>query len=197
MAKRLGCLIVLLGFVATGCLEGRGDGDERRAAQTQPANPDARTLQDFQSRIDQYVKVRNELKKQSAPLKETKEAAKIQAAQDELATKIRAARKDAKAGDIFTPEIKTVFRRLMYPETKGAEGAATKEAIKEDAPTGVPIKVNAKYPDSAPLPTVPPNLLAALPKLPEDLEYRFINRDLILLDVHANVIVDFMPNAIR
>jgi hypothetical protein len=61
----------------------------------------------------------------------------------------------------------------------------------------VPIKVNAKYPDAAPLPTVPPNLLAALPKLPEDLEYRFINRDLILLDVHANVIVDFMLNAIR
>lgn len=197
MAKRLGCVIVLLGFVASGCLEGRGDGNERPAAQSQPVNADATTLQDFQRRVDQYVKVRNELKKQSAPLKETKDAGKIQASQDELADKIRAARKDAKPGDIFTPEIKTLFRRLMYPETKGQEGAATKEAIKEDAPTGVPIKVNAKYPDSAPLPTVPPNLLAALPKLPDDLEYRFINRDLILLDVHANVIVDFMQNAIR
>ena len=38
--------------------------------------------------------------------------------------------------------------------------------------------------------TVPPNILAALPKLPEDLEYRFVNKHMILLDVHANLIVD-------
>jgi hypothetical protein len=44
---------------------------------------------------------------------------------------------------------------------------------------------------------VPPNLLADLPKLPEDLEYRVIDRHLILRDVHANVIVDYVPNAIR
>jgi hypothetical protein len=57
--------------------------------------------------------------------------------------------------------------------------------------------VNAKYPDSAPLPTVPPNLLAALPKLPEGLEFRIINKDLILLDVDANLIVDFIRAAIQ
>ena len=45
--------------------------------------------------------------------------------------------------------------------------------------------------------TVPPNILAALPKLPEDLEYRFVNRTMILLDTHANLIVDFVPNAIQ
>ena len=33
---------------------------------------------------------------------------------------------------------------------------------------------------------MPPQVLAALPKLPEDIEYRFIGDRLILLDVHAH-----------
>ena len=45
--------------------------------------------------------------------------------------------------------------------------------------------------------TVPPNILAALPRLPEDLEFRFVNRHMILLDVHANIIVDYVVNAIQ
>ena len=37
---------------------------------------------------------------------------------------------------------------------------------------------------------------AALPKLPEDLEYRFIGKRLILLDAHAHLIVDYIDNAL-
>jgi hypothetical protein len=116
-----------------------------------------------------------------------------------LAMKLREARKDARQGDIFTPEIRQLFRRLMYPEVKGPEGRETKAAITEESHElkTVTLKVNAKYPDTAPLMTVPPNILAALPKLPEDLEYRFVNRNMILLDTHANLIVDFVPNAIQ
>jgi len=111
----------------------------------------------------------------------------------------RSARADAKPGDIFTPEIRQLFRRLMYPEVKGAEGRETKAAISEESHElkAVPMKVNARYPDDAPLMTVPPNILSALPKLPEDLEYRFVSRTMILLDTHANLIVDFVPNAIQ
>jgi hypothetical protein len=197
MAKRLSCAIVLLGCIAAGCsLEGGGGGESPEPGR-QAVNPDAKVLQDFKSRVDKYVEMRKELKKQTPPLEETKDPARIQAAQEGLAEKIRAARKEAKPGDIFTPDVKALFRRLMYPEIKGRDGEATKETIKEDAPKGVPLKVNASYPDSAPLPTVPPNLLAALPKLPEDLEFRFINRDMILLDVEANLIVDYIQNALR
>ena len=115
------------------------------------------------------------------------------------AQKIREARKDAKPGEIFTPEIRQLFRRLMYPETKGPDGAETKAAIAEEKQElkDVKLRVNAAYPDNAPLMTVPPNILAALPKLPEDLEFRFVNRHMILLDVHANLIVDYVLNAIQ
>lgn len=162
-------------------------------------NPDAELLVDFKERIDDYMALHNKLEKEAPPLKETKDPAKINASQEGLAMKIREARKDAKQGDIFTPEIRQLFRRLMYPEVKGPEGRETKAAITEESHElkTVPLKVNADYPDKAPLMTVPPNILAALPKLPEDLEYRFVNRNMILLDTHANLIVDFVPNAIQ
>ena len=166
------------------------------AAQTR-VNAEAQVLADFQKRIDQYMQLHERVEKESPPLKQTKEPAKIQASQDAMAAKIQAARKDAKPGEIFTPEIRQALRKLMYPETKGTDGAETKAALKDDAPKNVPLKVNTKYPENAPLPTVPPNLLASLPKLPEELEYRIINKHLILRDVHANLIIDFIPNAIQ
>ena len=165
----------------------------------QRVNADAQTLADFHKRIDAYMQLHNKLEKESPPLKETKDPAKIRASQDTLAAKIRAARSDAKQGDIFSPEIRTLLRRLMYPETKGREGRDNKAAMKEEQGElkDVVLKVNARYPDSAPLMTVAPDILAALPKLPEDLEYRFVSKHMILLDTHPNIIVDFIPNAIQ
>ena len=175
-----------------------------RAAQPRMAAPqtgaDAQLLKDFKDRIDAYMKLHDRQEKGKAEPKETSDPGKIKAAQDALAAKIQAARKDAKAGDIFTPEIRQLFRRLMYPEMKGPDAPETKKTTREDE--GLPakgqiLKVNARYPENAPLPTVPPNLLTRLPQLPEALEYRIVNKDLILRDVNANVIVDFIPNAIQ
>jgi hypothetical protein len=168
------------------------------SAQQPAVNPDAKVLQEFKDRVDKYMELHNRLEKQSPPLKETKDPAKIRASQEALATKLRAARANASQGEIFTPDVRRVFRRLMYPEVKGSEGKETKQAIKDDAPKGrVSLKINSQYPDDEPLPTVPPNLLAALPKLPEDLEYRVVHKALILRDVHANIIVDVIPDAIQ
>jgi hypothetical protein len=168
-------------------------------AAAQAVNADAKVLADFQERVKKYVELQKDASKGLPVTKETAEPAKIKASQDALAARIRAARTNARRGDIFTPEIADAFRRLMYPETKGPQGAETKAALKEDAPkpNAVPLKVNARYPDAEPLPTMPPNLLANLPKLPENLEYRIVGHDLILRDVRANLIVDFIPKAIR
>jgi hypothetical protein len=185
--------LVLLSCLAIAC------GVQGEQAKGDKVNPDAKLLQDFQARIEKYTDLQKKLKKQGPPMKETSDPAKINAAQDTLAQNIHAARKDARPGEIFTPEIRQLFRRLMYPELKGPDAPETKEALKEDAPApgSIPLKVNTKYPESQPLPTVPPNLLASLPKLPEGLEYRIVGRTLILRDVDANLIVDFIPNAIR
>ena len=192
MTLRSGAGVMLSCFVLACGVEGQ-------QAKHDHVNPDAKLMQDFQARVQSYLDLQKKLKKQGPPVKESADPAQINAAQETLAQNIRAARKDARPGEIFTPEIRQLFRRLMYPELKGPDAAETKQAIKEDAPrpATVPLKVNARYPESQPLPTVPANLLASLPKLPEQLEYRIVGKDLILRDVDANVIVDFIPNAIR
>ena len=168
------------------------------ADQTKPiVNADAAILADFKGRVEKYLDVRKEAVKGAPPLKETKDAAQIKAAQDAMATRIRGARADAKHGDVFTPEITAKFRRLLSPELKGDDGRDAKAIIKDDAPVNVPFKVNAKYPDGASVPTVPANLLLNLPTLPEPLQYRIIDKHIILLDEDADVIVDYALNVIR
>jgi hypothetical protein len=175
-----------------------------------PANPpvamDPMVLKDFQQRVEHYIKFQRGIEKDvGAKQKPVEDAGVIKAKQETLANTIRATRRDAKPGDIFTPQIAAEFRRLLNPEVNGRRGAEVKEELKEDfgeeadegKPKPVPLKVNAKYPEGNPLPTVPANMLAALPTLPPDVEYRIIGRNLILRDVDANIVVDFIPRAIR
>jgi hypothetical protein len=176
----------------------------REKAAEDHANPDALVLADFQKRIDAYMNIHRRAQKDSPPLKETNDPAKIKMAQQALGARIRVLRADAKPGDILTPEIRNKLRRLMYPVVEGTKGHETKEELKEDVrekdesvPKKVPLTVNATYPEGDPLPTTPPNVLLSLPKLPEELEYRIIDKNLILRDVQANIIVDYVPNAIQ
>src|SRR6266581_1663048 len=176
----------------------------RQKAAEDNANPDALVLADFQKRIDAYMAIHKDAAKGSLPIKETNNPAEIKAAQEALGAKIRAARADAKPGDVLTPEIRNKFRRLMYPVVQGTAGRETKEELNEDIherdegiPKKVPLKVNATYPEGNPLPTTPVNVLLNLPKLPAELEYRILDKNLILRDVQANIIVDFIPNAIQ
>lgn len=160
------------------------------------ANPNALIQQDFEKRIDAYVSLRANAVKGIGPLKPTTNPAEIKAGQEALAERIAAARSGAKSGDIFTPEIRQRFRELLAPHLKGEDGRDAKAIVKDDAPTAVPFKVNASYPQGKSLPTVPAKLLVNLPPLPKQVEYRIIDKHLILRDTEANLIVDYMLNAI-
>jgi hypothetical protein len=112
---------------------------------------------------------------------------------DVLATVIRSARSQARQGDVFTLEIAQMIRRAVR---QGCEGdyAVVVALIREeyDKPMPVPV-VNGRWPADVPLPTMLPDLLAALPPLPAGLQYRFLNTALVLLDIDANLIIDFVP----
>ena len=160
-----------------------------------PVNTDAKVLADFKARVDQYVALRNKADDSAPPLKKTEESAEIKAAQHGLAERIGAARAGAKQGDIFTPDITKLFRRILRPESQEKDAKAI---LKEDKPNPgtVSYKINGPYPDKQPLATMPPEMLAKLPPLPKDIEYRFVEKHMILRDARANTIVDFIPNAI-
>lgn len=161
-----------------------------------PANADAVTQQDFKKRVDAYVALHNAAIKDVGAPKPTTEPAEIKQRQNALAQRIAAARADAKPGDIFSPEIRARFRELLAPHLKGEDGRDAKAIVKDDAPVAVPFKVNAIYPEGKSLPTVPAQLLLNLPTLPKELEYRIIEKHLILRDTEANLIVDYMLNVI-
>jgi hypothetical protein len=166
-------------------------------ADTPRINQDARILKEFADRVEAYVKLRQEQEMFLPPLKPSDEQAKIVAHQRALASKIRAARSKAKEGDIFTPAIRQQFLRLTRGAFRGATGRHARVTIDHGEPVKfLRIRVNDTYPEGVPLTTVPPTLLINLPRLPEEVEYRVVDRDLILLDVKANLIVDFVRKAI-
>lgn len=128
----------------------------------------------------------------------TLEPAKVQEA---LARAIVSKRDEARPGDIFDKDVQPLFRRLIAEQLKGPDTAAAQKAVVEGNPTrdedSVPVlvRVNGTYPAGAPRSTVPASLLLALPPLPACLHYRFVERDLILVDSVAQIIVDFLPAA--
>jgi hypothetical protein len=109
---------------------------------------------------------------------------------------MRTVRSGAKQGDLFTPEAQVVIKRLLATVFGGADGKELKASIMDESTVNVKLAVNARYPDSVPISTVPPQVLQTLPELTEDLEYRFIGDNLIILDSHAHVIADYIEDAL-
>ena len=155
---------------------------------------EARILADFGDRIRKYLEARQNAG--GAP-KPAKEPEKLVDHRKQTAAKLRAERTDAKRGDIFTPEIAGYFRRQITATFAGPEGPKIRASLRRAEPVpSIVLKVNAAYPATLPLQSTPPTLLLNLPRLPKELEYRIVGRDMALHDTVTNLIVDFIPNAI-
>jgi hypothetical protein len=148
---------------------------------------------DFSTRVRGYFDLRSKLQEGLPPLRVTADVAEIRRARRALALAIQAARHEAHEGDIFSPAINLEFKRVLALEMNAQAWAV----IMDDNPGEFPNEINGIYPEGQPYSTVPGTILAALPALPDDVEYRFLGRHLILLDVRANVILDRIPYAIR
>ena len=159
-----------------------------------PVNADAPAFDAFSKRVAGYTALQ---KKMSAGLPAVPDKATPKQLDDHqraLGQAIMQARKGARKGDVFGPEMPALIRRLLAPVFKGPEGAQVRAAIIEEPHPVVPA-VNIRYPDEVPLSTMPPDVLRLLPKLEEGLEFRFVDRHLILLDVKSRLIVDVIDNA--
>lgn len=180
--------IVVAGVLALHVIAGSG------CALKQPEPQPTGALLDFKQRVDTYMTLQRELQTGAAATGQTKDPADIYASRGALAARIRTARADARQGDIFTPAVAATLRRAMNDEIRGRGAANTRASIRGDAPIAFRLQVNADYPEGAALPSVPPNVLAILPTLPEGLEYRIVDMHLIMRDQHANIVVDYLFN---
>lgn len=158
---------------------------------------ETRVIADFKQRVDRYEDVSSKLESEVYPASSELEAAKIHARQKELASRILKALPAWKQGDIFTPEVSTLFKRRIAEVVNGKDGANIKAAIFDDAPGEMTIKVFDEYPSGVPIATLPAQMLKLFPVLPKELEYRFLGHSLILMDIKAFLIVDVIPNAIK
>jgi hypothetical protein len=159
-------------------------------------NQDARILLDFSNFVQTYVTLHKQQESSLPPLKQTVEPAKIVEHQQLLAAKIRSARVNAVEGEIFTPEVRKALLPIIRRHFRGPYAGPSHLTIKQGNPVKMRLHINEVYPEGIPWTTVPPSLLQNLPRLPKEVEYRIVDRDLILWDVKANLVVDVFRGAI-
>lgn len=162
--------------------------------QTSLVAADSTTVQDFEQRVKDYIALRSNVEKDVGTLPDKATPRQIDTHQRELAAAIGKARSQSRQGDIFMPAMQKYIQGVVRRVIDGPEGAQIKASLMDENPMQVKLGVNARYPDTIPMSTMPPDVLAALPPLPEDLEYRFVGNRLILLDVRSHLIVDFVDN---
>jgi hypothetical protein len=169
-----------------------------QAQAPQAGKEEARVLKIFAARVQQYIKLRNDVEASLPALAPTNDVARIADHQHALARKIAQMRSGAHQGNIFTDEVTRHFRKIVRGEFQGPDAQLARTTIRPDNPSKamVRLRVNDVYPENLPLTTTPPTLLSKLPDLPKELAYRIVGRDLTLKDTIAGLIVDLIPNAI-
>lgn len=150
----------------------------------------------FEKRVREYVKLRESVEEKMPKLSKDATPEQIEAHKTTLQERVRTARSGAKSGQMFTPDIANVIRAIIKNEFKGGERVELRETVFEAETQGVPLRVNFPYPESKELVEMPPTLLLKLPQLPKQLRYRFVGRNMLLVDRENGLIIDYMTNAI-
>jgi hypothetical protein len=167
------------------------------AQEQERVNPTARALADFREEVTEYVELHRKLEATLPEVPTEATPLQLDQRQRALAALIQDARRGAAPGDIFERDSRPIIRKLLFAVFTGPDGKRLRASINDENPgQAVKLTINGRYPDSIPVSTVPPRVLAVLPPLPPELEYRFIGSTLILLDAHAHIIVDYMTGVL-
>ena len=170
---------------------------KRQDSSSSSQTADAPGFKEFSDRVKEYVKLHKAIESSLPATKTTDLPEMINAHQHALARKIREARPNAKGGDIFTPAARKSFQKTIQGAMQGPRGANAEATMQQGAPLSrADVQVNEPYPDKVPYTTVPPTLLQAFPELPDEVVYRVVAHDLVLLDIKANLVVDLIPGII-
>ena len=188
------CALLLMGSNAVVVAQ-----NDQKAALAPPAvvSPaDKAIIQAFEKQVKEYVSVRNKLKESAPKLSKDSTPEQLQAYRTSLEQSMRSARAGAKRGDLFRPEASDYIRRTLKNEFQGKDRKELRETMFETETQGVVLRVNYPYAQTAELSEMPAMLLTKLPQLPKEVRYRFVGRNMLLVDRESNVIIDYMPDAL-
>lgn len=189
--------MVLLSSVAAAC------GQKPSVVPKQPQTAASPAFDDFGAKLKEYAELRARAEKELKPLPERANPTVIEARRTQLAEAVQAARTGAREGDFFTAGVRSQIATIIASEMRGPDGKPARDAAKQGNPKfetdggagPIKIAVNGKYPESAPKSAMPPTLLLRLPKLPDEVQFRFVGADLVLLDLRTGLVVDVFRRA--
>jgi hypothetical protein len=171
------------------------------ARQTQVAQPvlsekDKQTVAAFDERVKAYVKMREGLEEKLPKLSKDAKPEEIEAHKKIFQKLVQGARAGAKQGDVFTADSGAYIRKVIKTELDSQEKKEVRQTVLEAENKAVPIRVNYTYPESEELVEMPPTLLLKLPQLPKQVKFRFVRRNLLLVDRENGLIIDYMTDAL-
>jgi len=153
-------------------------------------------IKQFDDAIAKYMAMRNKLRSEvTGPVKDSS-STQVTDASDALAGAIQRARQNAHAGSIFAEPVATVIKRRIADTVRTEKLAPVLADIDDEGAPSLAPKVHLRLPVSAQMATMPPALLKVLPALPKELEYRILGRYLVIRDVDASLILDYIPAAV-
>lgn len=157
---------------------------------------DKAALEAFEKQVKEYLDLRNKARENAPKLSKDSTPEQIQAYRTALELSLRNARLNAKRGEFFLPATADYIRRTLKTEFQGKDRQELREKIFEMETKSVVMRVNYPYPHSAEFSEMPATLLAKLPQLPKELRYRFVGRNMLLVDRESDLIIDYMPDAL-
>jgi len=150
----------------------------------------------FESELQEYVKLRNRVRENVPKLPKEATPEQIYTFMTTFQDATRAARSGARPGEIFKPAVSEAIRATLKNHFRGEDRVELRKTIFEAENRSIPLRVNYPYPQSKEYTEMPPKLLLELPQLPKELRYRFVGRNMLLMDRENNLIVDYMVNAL-
>lgn len=131
----------------------------------------------------------------TGPVKDSS-AAQVNNASDALAGGIERARQGAQQGAIFSAPVAAMIKQRIAAAVRSGNLESVLADIDDEAKTGPAPKVHLRLPVSMQMATMPASLLKVLPTLPKALEYRILGTYLVIRDVDASLILDYIPGAV-
>lgn len=167
-------------------------------SQSEPlSSSDQKLLSDFGNKAKSYSDKEHLLA--ASKMKPTEDVGKLQQQRKQLRQAVQQSRANARRGDFFTPETADTFRKLLSNLLNSPEGKKIKVSLNHAEPAApAEFKVNGEFPnqDGQPIQSVPPTVLKVLPALPKGLDYCIAGKTLALRDSVANMVIDYLPNAL-
>jgi hypothetical protein len=198
MRRRASILSAIAPLVLVAVVSARAPTPSSQLELLTPTPDEEQALEYFDRAIDAYVLLHRRVEQRFPPQRMFDNADEMLAARTALRDAILEERRNAKQGDVFTPEVADVLRgRLLRAILWHRHNPADiLEENRAERLPGTPMpRVNKPFPWGLGA-AMWPTFLRVLPELSEELEYRFVERDLILIDMHANLVLDIMDDAL-